>query len=608
VLGGLFGTAVLLSVIPLAKRFVLAFSYPEFLMMAVLGLTVIAVVTDRNTFKGLAAAGIGFLLAFMGMDPITGSPRFTYDAIYLWDGLGLVPVLIGLFAGSEIVALFGRGRSVADQQPGVAGAQAFGGTRSDGEPVTFWQGALAAVRNWFLIIRASLIGVVVGVIPGVGGAVSGFLAYAHAKQSSRHPEKFGKGAVEGVIAAESANDAKEGGSLLPTVAFGIPGTVGMAILLGALLMHGVPAGPTLMVQHADLMYVLVVGMTAAKFIAPVVVWLVARQAPRLTALRPGLFTPLIAVTALVGSYTIQLEILDVVMTLVFGYIGYAMRRYGFSRVALIIALVLGELVERSYYQTVGAFGSPWHIVARPISGVLVLCCVLVLTYAVAQAVRRSRARALAAEDEGDVDGEELADSRRQPGRIVFDVLLLAFTATIVVSASRLAGDPATMPLLIGVPLMAALVLQLLLDAVPRVRVLARDAVRRAVGSRPAPVGPPEPVRAAVPPPVTGDQPPGTATAVLTEARERNERVEAAEREEETYSNRTILLRQAAFAAWALGFVALGAAAGFVLAIPVALLFFLVVIARETWLRSALVAVVTWLLIWGLFGALLGVPL
>jgi putative tricarboxylic transport membrane protein len=500
---------------------------------------------------------------------------------------------------------------VAEQRPGVAGTDAFGGARADGEPVTFWEGVLAAVRNWFLIVRASLIGVVVGVIPGVGGAVSGFLAYAHAKQSSRHPEKFGKGAVEGVIAAESANDAKEGGSLLPTVAFGIPGTVGMAILLGALLMHGVPAGPTLMVQHADLVYVLVVGMTAAKFIAPVVVWLVARQAPRLTTLRPGLFTPIIAVTALVGSYTIQLEILDVVMTLVFGYIGYGMRRYGFSRVALIIALVLGELVERSYYQTVGAFGSPWHIVTRPISGVLVLCCVLVLGYAVVQAVRRSRARAVSAPDAGDVDDEELADSRRQPGRIVFDGLLLAFTATIVVSATRLSGDPATMPLLIGVPLLLALVLQLLLDAVPQVRVAARDAARRVIGSRGARTGPPGPVPAARPEPVAADRTrsePGTATAVLTEIREQNEQVEAAEREEETYTSRTILLRQTAFAAWAVGFVVLGALAGFVIAIPVALLFFLVVIARESWLRSALVALVTWLVIWGLFGALLGVPL
>jgi putative tricarboxylic transport membrane protein len=467
VLGGLFGTAVLVMLIPLAKKFILAFSYPEFFMMAILGLSVIAVVTERNTYKGLVAAGFGFLIAFIGLDPITGNPRFTFGQLYLIDGLDISVVLIGLFAGAEVVTLFAKGQSVAATNPAIS-VHADGERRHGtvDEPVTFWEGVRSTIVHWGLLIRASLIGTVVGIIPGVGGAVSGFLAYSHAKQSSKHPERFGKGAVEGVIAAESANDAKEGGSLLPTVAFGIPATVGMAVLLGALIMHGVPAGPTLMVEHPEIVYVLIVGMVVSKFIAPVVVWLVAGQADRLTNLRPGLFTPLIAVAALVGSYTINLEILDVVMTLLFGYVGYAMRRYGFSRVALIIALVLGELVERSYYQMDAALGGPKAILSRPISAVLLVTAVLVLGLALVQAYRRARKNAVASFSE-EADEDELESNSRQAGRILFDVLLLAIVVVFVRSALGLSTDARVMPLLIGVPTAVALAFQLVLDVEPR---------------------------------------------------------------------------------------------------------------------------------------------
>jgi putative tricarboxylic transport membrane protein len=608
VMGGLLGTAVLLALIPPAQAFVLAFSYPEFLMMAVLGLTVIAVVTDRNTYKGLAAAGVGFLMAFIGLEPITGSPRFTFGTFYLWDGVGVVPVLIGLFAGAEILALFGKGTSVAEEQ--VAGVADGRGNSGRDDPVTFWDGVRASFRHWFLVVRSSLIGTIIGVIPGVGGAVSGFLAYSHAKQSSRTPERFGKGAVEGVISAESANDAKEGGSLLPTLAFGIPGTVGMAILLGALIMQGIPAGPTLMVEHIDLIYILIIGMVVSKFIAPVVVYVVARHAGRLTRLRPGLFTPLIAVAALVGTYTIGLQILDVAVALVFGYIGYAMRRYGFSRVALIIALVLGELVERSYYQMVATFGSPVAIVTRPISGLLAAVSVLVLLYAGFQAYRRARSKEYASmegEDEEELGGPDRTS--RQPGRLVFDALLLAFTGAIVISALDITNEAATMPLLIGVPLVAALALQLLLDAVPGAGPRIRGSLV-AVTSRRGPSGGRKQGTPQAPAPAAGRGGTSGSTSVLSEARTATQAAESEEEREEqrALGDRRVLRRQAVFAAWAVGFVVLGGVAGFLVAIPVALVVFLRFLARESWRTSVIVSAGAWAFLYGLFVLLLDVPL
>jgi putative tricarboxylic transport membrane protein len=607
VLGGLFGTFVLLALIPPAQSLILAFSYPEFLMMAVLGLTVIAVVTDRNTFKGLAAAGVGFLLAFIGLEPITGSPRFTFGEIYLWDGVDIVPVLIGLFAGAEVLALYGRGTSVTES----VSASDRPRTPSGGlaEPVTFWEGVRATFTHWFLLIRSSLIGTVIGVIPGVGGAVSGFLAYSHAKQSSRTPERFGKGAVEGVIAAESANDAKEGGSLLPTVAFGIPGTVGMAILLGALIMQGVPAGPTLLIDHIDLVYVLIVGMVAAKFVAPFVVWAVAGYSAKLTSMRPGLFTPLIAVAALVGCYTIGLEILDVVVALFFGYVGYAMRRYGFSRVALIIALVLGELVERSWYQMVASFGSPLAIVTRPISGVLATLCVIVLVYSAWQAYKRARSAertSMEGEDEEELDSSPGASV--QPGRVVFDVLLLAFAVTIVISGLGIRNEAGTMPLLIGVPVVAAMALQLLLDAVPGAGPRLRKGLVSLAPSRRSPAGAGGAAASSLAVTQTADSP-GSASA-FSEARTLTEAIEEEEAQEEAeeLGSREVLRRQIAFGLWTLAFVVLGHLVGFLAAIPLALLLFLRYLAREKWLISVLVTLGSWGFLYGLFVLLLDVRL
>ena len=599
VIGGVLGTIALIALIPVAQRFVLSLSYPEFLMMAVFGLTTIAVVTDRNSYKGFIAAGLGFMLAFIGLDPIVGGERFTFGSFYLTDGIGTVPVLIGLFAGAEVLALFGRGASVA-QDAVIDLNDTSSRPKGDG-PVTFWEGVGAAFSYKWLIVRCSAIGTVVGVIPGIGGAVSGFMAYSHARQTSKHPELFGKGALDGVIGAEAANDAKEGGSLLPTIAFGIPGSVGMAVLLGALILHGVPAGPTLLVDHPDIVYVLVLGTVASKLIAPVVVWLVAKQSTRLTRMRPGVFTPLIVIAALVGTYTVNLQVMDVAVALLFGYVGYAMRRYGFSRVALIIAFVLGELVEGAYYQTLGAFGTARVIAERPISGTLLVLTVVVLGYAALKGFRRMQAPE---EDEDDPD--VLATDRAQPGRLIFVAMALCFTVVLVLSATGIGTEARVMPLLIGWPLAAALALQLLLDASPAAAARVRRLLRRSgpadgegedTGRSPdgpatphdrsvvAVLGSPGGHLVAAPPTVSA------GAALVGE-----------------HTGRSMLWRQAAFGGWAVGFVLLASVVGFVVAIPLALFAFLTVLAKERVVPALVLSIVAVLVFYGLFSLALGIEL
>lgn len=389
VLGGILGTIVLILLVPLARGLILAFSYPEFFMMAILGLSVIAVVTRGQTYKGLISAGLGFMLAFIGLDPITASPRFTFGQLYLWEGINIVPVLVGLFAGAEVLALYGMGSTVARRIDSVGHGTS-----------TFLQGVRRGARHWFLIIRGSIIGVVVGLIPGVGGTVASFLSYGHAVQTSKTPERFGKGAMEGVVAAESANDAKEGGSLLPTVAFGIPGSTGMAVVLGALILHGVPAGPTLMRDHVNIVYALIISMAASKFIVPFVVWAIGSRATWFTQIRPQLLAPLVAVTALVGVYALQQEMLDVLVAVIFAYVGYQMSRHNYSRVAFIIALVLGGLVESSYHQTASAFGGVSGFVTRPISAVLLTLTVASLVVPPLLSRRRKHTSRQAARRDG----------------------------------------------------------------------------------------------------------------------------------------------------------------------------------------------------------------
>jgi putative tricarboxylic transport membrane protein len=356
VVGGIIGIAFLIAVTPIARTLILSFSYPEFFMIAIAGLAGIAAFTRGQTHKGLIAAGIGLLISFIGLDPVTGSPRFDFGQLYLWDGIDIVPALVGLFAGAEMVYLYGKGTPIAERAD-----------VSTTSTSTFLQGAKANLRHWSLVLRSSIIGIIVGVIPGIGGTVASFFAYGQAAQTSKTPERFGKGAVEGVIASESANDADKGGALLPTMAFGIPGGVGMAILLGALLLHGVPAGPNLLRDHIDIVYVLIVAAVVPRTIAGFIVWAIGARALWFTSIRSNLLVPLIITIALVGIYAVRSQILDVLVAIVFGYLGYSMSKYGFSRVALIIGLVLGPLIEASYQQTISAYGGVSAFFTRPIS-------------------------------------------------------------------------------------------------------------------------------------------------------------------------------------------------------------------------------------------------
>lgn len=360
-LGGLFGIVGAFCFIPVLSRVVMAFSYAEFMMMTLFGLSMIAVLSDGSLVKGLVAGALGIMLSCVGYDPMTTELRYTFGMEFLWDGIQVVPALFGLLALGEVMDLLIKELPIA----GKAGGP------DPGSGV--WAGIMETIKQPFLVLRCSAIGFIIGVIPGLGGTVAGFISYMHAKQSCRKDACFGEGDVRGVIAPEAANDAKEGGSLLPTLAFGIPGSAGMAVFLGALTLHGVEIGQSIFVNNLTLVYMLILAILGAHIVAALIGLSLAEKMALLTRIRPVLFAPILLLVCLIGSFALRNSMGDVVVTIVFGLLGYEMRKFGFSRIALLLGLLLGHMAEVSFRQTLMTRGGAMSFVTRPISLTLLLC-------------------------------------------------------------------------------------------------------------------------------------------------------------------------------------------------------------------------------------------
>jgi len=360
-LGGIFGVLILVAVVPVAKALVLAFGPAEFFMLALVGLSSIAASTGGMFLRGLISAAAGLLLAFVGYDAVSGGNRFTLGFDYLWDGIPLVPTLIGLFAIAEMIKLSIEGGTVVRTKEF--------GTRIVG----VGEGVMAVLRDWPTVLRCSALGTFIGAVPGVGGTVASFLSYSMTMQLSKHPERFGKGEIQGVIGPEAANNAKDGGSLIPTLAFGIPGSAEMAVFLGLLVLHGLDPGPMLLIEHEGVMFSLIVALTISCIVATVIGLAITRWLSLITLVNVHILVPAVVSVSLVGAYALNSKIEDAVMAAVAGIVGYQMIKFRFPRVTMVIALVLGDLAERSFHQTMQIADNDWSIfVTRPISLILLL--------------------------------------------------------------------------------------------------------------------------------------------------------------------------------------------------------------------------------------------
>ncbi len=377
-LGSSFGIFTLILLIPFMRQAILWFGSPEFLMLTIWGLTTIAAVSRGSLLKGLAAAGIGLLLSFIGLDPRTAEQRYTFGSLFLQDKLGLIPVFLGLFAITEMIHLtVGKRQTIS----GLAAAKQLTGS--------FREGAAAVFQHFGLFLRSSIIGTFIGMIPAVGGTVASFVAYSHAAQTAgKDKEKFGRGDIRGVLAPEAAHDAKDGGSLVPTLAFGLPGNEGTALLLGALTLHGIAPGKELMANHLDLVFALIWSLFLSNWLTSLLGVIVAQPLARLTVIRTRLLAPIIFALTALGAFAYKSRIEDVVVAALFGIVGFYMKKYDWPRVPLVIALILGTLFENNLHitlrlQELGRINF-W---TRPLTLLLLILTIGTLAFSVRQAFR-----------------------------------------------------------------------------------------------------------------------------------------------------------------------------------------------------------------------------
>lgn len=361
-LGGLFGALMLGIALPLLRPVMLYIGSPELLAAALFGISMVASLSGSAPLRGLVAAGLGITFAMVGADPQTGTLRWTMGTLYLWDGLPLLPVALGLFALPELCDLAISRSAVSkvgnlDIKKGM-----IDGLRDVG-------------RHWFLAIRCGAIGAAIGAVPGLGSAVIGWLAYAHALRTEKDAQKtFGKGDVRGLIATESANNAKEGGALIPTIAFGVPGSASMAILLGAFLIHGLVPGPEMLERNLDVTYAMVWSVAIANILGAALCFMFSGFFAKVTTLRYTLIIPIILVIVYVGAFQASRDWGDLYTLFAFGVLGWLMKQLRWPRPPLILGFVLGETIERYMFISTGRYDWAWLL--HPIVAVLLTMAIL----------------------------------------------------------------------------------------------------------------------------------------------------------------------------------------------------------------------------------------
>ncbi len=380
-LGGIVGAIFLFMTIPVARPVVNTFSAAEFLTLGLVAIAVVGIVSSGALLRGLIAGAFGLLIASVGFDDATGAHRLTFGADYLWDGIHIVPVVIGLFALPEFFDMV-----VSD----VAIAERAGQTSQVDAGAQRREGMMSVARNWLLVVRSAAMGVFVGLLPGIGGSLAQWLSYASARQTVRGgTETFGTGDIRGVIAPESANNAVDGGQLVPTLFFGVPGSVGMALFLGLLIVLDVRPGPDMLNRQLPLTMTIAFSLVLANVFATGMALGFTPVLTRIAFVRPNVLVPILLAVMTIAAFQSNRSIYDLVVMLAFGALGYFMKTYGWPRPPIIIAIILGSIIERYYRIAMGTFG-PVGVISR--IPVIIIVLIAVGTVAYTLYMQRSVAR------------------------------------------------------------------------------------------------------------------------------------------------------------------------------------------------------------------------
>lgn len=352
--------------------FALSFGSPEFFTLIVFSLTIIASVSGDVLLKGLGSACLGLVLSIVGLDLIYGTNRFIFGQVDLMGGLNFIPVLIGLFAIPEVLNFYSK-TEVTKNLSALAGKGA-----------TF----LDYRKAFKTIFRGSLIGVILGVIPGIGGSPAAFLSYSEARRTSKNPEKFGKGEIEGVAAAEAGNNGVAGATLIPLLALGVPGDIITAIILGAFMIHGLRPGPLMFQENITLIYALFMGIMLSSFYLFIVGKLSIRLIAKIADIPPRILFPVVLILCVFGAYAINNTVFDILVMFLMGVVGYGMLRLGIPAAPFLIAFILGPLLEDNFRQSLLLGRGDWAIFFR--SGICWVFWALTALTVVVLAYQRTR--------------------------------------------------------------------------------------------------------------------------------------------------------------------------------------------------------------------------
>ena len=356
-LGGVFGAIILSISIYYAIPIIMTFGFGEQFLLVVLALLMVGALTGENFLKGVTACCLGLIIGSIGTAPITGDSRYTFDTLYLIEGVPLVIVGLGLFAIPEIVGLLDSKGAIAKSLKNEKG---------------WLLGIKDVCKNWFLVLRCSTLGCLVGALPGLGGTVVDWIAYSHLKQTVKDTSQLGKGDIRGVIAPESANNAKEGGALIPTLLFGIPGSGNKVLLLGGFVLIGIEPGLDMVTTNLDLTYLMIWSLALANILGAGICIGFASHISKITLVPYYILAPVMICLIFFAAFNVNRDWYDFIGLLTFGLIGIAFKNFGWSRPALLIGFFLSTKVELLSYQTHAVYGLSF--ISRPVSIILILLC------------------------------------------------------------------------------------------------------------------------------------------------------------------------------------------------------------------------------------------
>jgi TctA family transporter len=547
-LGGLFGALLLGVVLPVIRPLILLVGSPELLALAVFGISMVAVLSGNAPLRGLTCACFGMLLAMIGADPQTGTLRWTMGSLYLWDGLPLVPLTLGIFALPELCDLLISRKAVVSKELLVENRMGL------------LRGAQDCFRNWFLVLRCSWIGSGMGAIPGIGAAVIDWISYGHALRTEKDAAKtFGTGDVRGVIAAESATSSREGGALIPTIVFGVPASSGMAILLGAFLMHGLVPGPEMLTKNLDITYSMVWSIAVANLVGSGLCFAFSGQLAKLATLRYTLILPVVLCLVYIGAFEGKRQWGDLFSLLFFGVIGWTLKHLKWPRPPLVLGFILGGMLERYLFISIERYGGAW--ILRPAVIVVFIAAAVSLLRPLLQDMRtRGGLRDMVAG----------FGAPRFSARSLFPIFLLGLFITMMTQAVSWDFSAKIVPLVVGCAAIVFCTLALLSDCCKRP---GSDAT-----------GPAERAKAGIAATIHMDI--GSNIGHL--------------------STRTILLRGLVFFLWMGAFLGSMSLIGVIPTVPLFIVVFMRAERREPWKIVIPMAVVMTAFIYILFDQLLGV--